>query len=106
MAGLVSLVHHNWHNHDVQLITGVFAAAVFGSAAVVTVLVCFGNGGVFASSLMGIGLAASLIAVLSAFYSDWILAAVMGKLTGYPSSDVAPLYWLYFLTKRLPLLSL
>jgi hypothetical protein len=44
-----------------------------------------------------------LLVVLGVFYSDWILAAIAENLAGVPSSDVAILYWLYFVAKRLPL---
>jgi hypothetical protein len=42
------------------------------------------------------------VGILGAFYSDWVLAAIAGKLTGAPSSDNSALYWSYFAAKRLP----
>jgi hypothetical protein len=110
MSGLVSLVHHNWHNHLVQIVTVSFAGAVFGTALVLAVLVLCGNGGsasgFFVGGGVGFGTVVSLIGILSAFYSDWILAAVMGNMVGQPSSDVAPLYYTYFVAKRLPFFSI
>jgi hypothetical protein len=38
-------------------------------------------------------------------YCDWILAAIAGNWGGLPSSDVAALYWIYFVSKRLPMFS-
>ncbi|KAI9768675.1 MAG: hypothetical protein M1839_003983 [Geoglossum umbratile] len=111
MSGLVSLVHHNWHNHLVQIVTVAFAGAVFGTAIVGTALISAilalsgnggGAGGFFAGGVFGFSTVVGLIGVLSAFYSDWILAAVMGNMVGQPSSDVAPLYYTYFVAKRLP----
>lgn len=43
--------------------------------------------------------------VLYAFYSDWALGIMAGNLKGIPSPDVAWLYWLYFISKRLTMLS-
>jgi hypothetical protein len=110
MSGLISLVHHNWHNHLVQLVTVAFAGVIFGTAVVFAALVLCSSGGgadaFFVGSVVGVGTIVSLIGVLSAFYSDWILAAVMGNMVGQPSSDIAPLYWTYFVAKRLPLFSI
>ncbi|KAI9864677.1 MAG: hypothetical protein M1813_003167 [Trichoglossum hirsutum] len=106
MAGLVSLVRHNWHNHQIQIITGVFISVVFSTALVIALLVCCSIGKLITSGFVGLFIAGSLIGILSAFYSDWILAAVMGNLVGTPSADVAALYWIYFVAKRLPLFSL
>ena len=39
-------------------------------------------------------------------YSDWALGMMTGNISGLPSGDVAPLYWSYFVGKRLPMLSL
>lgn len=41
----------------------------------------------------------------SALYSDLVLGAIAENLLGLPSADYAPLYWLWFIAKRLPLLS-
>jgi hypothetical protein len=46
--------------------------------------------------------------VMTALWSDWILAAIHvrdgGNWSGIPSSDATVLYWGYFAAKRLPLL--
>jgi hypothetical protein len=48
------------------------------------------------------------IGVMTALWSDWILAAIHvgdgGNWSGIPSSDATVLYWGYFAAKRLPLL--
>ena len=43
--------------------------------------------------------------LFSAFYCDWVLAALERNYSGIPSSDIAILYWMYFVAKRLPMLS-
>ena len=50
------------------------------------------------------GLAA--FGILAVFYSDWALGVMTGNISGLPSGDVAPLYWSYFVGKRLPILNL
>ena len=44
--------------------------------------------------------------LFGAFYCDWILAAVARNWAGLPSNDIAVLFWVYFVAKRLPMLSL
>lgn len=41
----------------------------------------------------------------SALYGDLVLGAIAENLLGLPSADFAPLYWVWFIAKRLPLLS-
>ncbi|KAF2472588.1 uncharacterized protein BDR25DRAFT_284127 [Lindgomyces ingoldianus] len=41
----------------------------------------------------------------SALYSDLALGAIAGKWSGVPSEDYAPLYWAWFVAKRLTMLS-
>jgi hypothetical protein len=43
--------------------------------------------------------------LFGAFYCDWILAAITRNWAGLPSNDIAVLFWVYFLAKRLPMLS-
>ncbi|KAH8711932.1 hypothetical protein GQ44DRAFT_714148 [Phaeosphaeriaceae sp. PMI808] len=42
----------------------------------------------------------------SSLYSDLVLGSIAGNLFGLPSEDFAPLYWAWFVAKRLPMLSL
>ena len=44
--------------------------------------------------------------IVGALYSDWILAAIAGNYSGYPSNDGSlnfVFFWSYFIAKRLPL---
>jgi len=41
----------------------------------------------------------------SALYADLVLGAIADNLLGLPSADYAPLFWIWFFAKRLPLLS-
>ena len=43
--------------------------------------------------------------LFGAFYCDWILAAIARNWAGLPSNDIAVLFWVYFVAKRLPMLS-
>jgi hypothetical protein len=43
--------------------------------------------------------------LFGALYCDWILAAIARNWAGLPSNDIAVLFWVYFLAKRLPMLS-
>lgn len=43
---------------------------------------------------------------LSALYGDLILGVIADNVTGFPSSDIAPLYWVWFIAKRVPMLSI
>lgn len=47
-----------------------------------------------------------LLGLLAVFLSDWVLSAITGNWSGAPSSDVAWLYWPYFIAKRIPLFSI
>jgi hypothetical protein len=41
----------------------------------------------------------------SSLYSDLVLGTIANNITGLPSQDFAPIYWAWFIAKRLPLLS-
>ncbi|KAH8682767.1 hypothetical protein BGZ60DRAFT_398709 [Tricladium varicosporioides] len=130
LVGLLSLVSQEIkHNRQVLYITIAFGSVIF--IAIVLMLIValcifrdlrdtstkeeetgkkngkkdvalfFGMSGfaIFAAGFSG-------MAVLGAFYSDWILGAFAENLKGVPSSDNAPLYWSYFIAKRLPGLSI
>jgi TM2 domain-containing membrane protein YozV len=45
------------------------------------------------------------IGIFAALYSDWALGVLTGNLAGEPSEDTRILYWIYFVAKRLPLLT-
>lgn len=48
----------------------------------------------------------AVFGVFSSLYSDLVLGSIANNLFGMPSDDFAPLYWAWFIAKRLPLLSL
>jgi hypothetical protein len=116
LAGLFSLVGETIKtNQNVKTITGVFGGVTLLVALLVGLLVWLrisergsSEGSldpVFASGMMFLGVTIGCLAILGAFYSDWILAAIAENLSGFPSSDNAALYWSYFVAKRLPFFS-
>jgi hypothetical protein len=117
LAGITSVVKHTFHeNHKVRLIVYGFSAAV-GIIAVGMGVIMFcivkcvskttrtgwaATWGSFSFFFAAMG----SIAVLAAFFSDWLLGALSENgWVGTPSEDVAPLYWSYFVAKRLPMFS-
>lgn len=55
------------------------------------------------------GALAAFVAVFgffSALYGDLVLGIIAGNILGIPTGDVAPLYWIWFVAKRVPMLSL
>ncbi|KAN0089717.1 hypothetical protein V8E51_019977 [Hyaloscypha variabilis] len=129
MSGLMSLVFKEiGHNYHVKIITIVFGAVTGFPVCLMLILgiyqicsQCCGSRrkemGAHNSSTESLGkstvtytimvflVAASATSVLSALYSDWILGAIAGNLVGWPSGDIAPLYWGYIIAKRLPFFS-
>jgi hypothetical protein len=118
LAGLFSLVGQTiMTNKDVKIITAVFGGVTLALAAVTGLVVCCALisdskssashlfESMFASGISAVGISVGLFAILGAFYSDWILAAIAENLSGAPSSDNAALYWSYFAAKRLPFFS-
>ena len=88
-----------------EIITGAFVVAIGGLAllgALVTCCTYSKDGAGWYASLASIGAGG----VLAALYCDWILAAIEvqggGNWRGYPSGDIAAIYWSYFVAKRLP----
>jgi hypothetical protein len=45
------------------------------------------------------------VGLLCSVWSDWILAAIANNWGGLPSGDIAFLFWIYFIAKRLPMFS-
>lgn len=125
LTGLIALLIENWleRTRAMEVICGVFGgiamlcvviAIVLWNLAEVSgkggsklknfVLSCFSSiGGGFLALLAVTGF-------LTALWSDWILAAMEvkdgGSWAGTPSSDIAWLYWSYFVAKRLTFFSL
>jgi hypothetical protein len=110
-VGLFSLVKEAWDNLVVRLITYVMWG-VAGALALLLGLSCSyciwtedhpedrrRSRAVGASVLTVL----ALIGITGALYSDWVLGAMAGNYSGIPSGDIAALYWIYFIAKRLPL---
>ncbi len=116
LTGLLSLVMQEIrHNRDLQIITAVFGSIVaFLALLWLIIALCTVVGNSAEENKVQVGfivtttflmVAFSATGVLAAFYSDWVLGAMAENLAGVPSGDVAPLYWAYFIAKRLPFFS-
>src|SRR5258708_11285203 len=46
-----------------------------------------------------------VIVSLTTFFGDWALGLILDNMSGAPSHDNAAVYWIYFVAKRLTLLS-
>ena len=44
--------------------------------------------------------------VIRTFYSDWVLGEMTDDIAGLPSGDRVVIYWLYWISERLPMFSL
>lgn len=117
MIGLCSLLWTTFrHNENVKHLTYSFIAPVI----IVPILVGFywfqkhleGDGGkkvltsaywkTFAGAVVAF---TAVFGFFSALYADLVLGSIAENLLGWPSDDYAPLYWIWFFAKRLPLLS-
>jgi hypothetical protein len=106
LVGLISLVVENFWIPGVWKITTVFGSLILGIGLACLALWWWadasgGKNGVRTHSkalLRGLGLSSlgvvpTLMLILGAFYSDWVLGALAGNLVGVPSGDNAYLYW-------------
>lgn len=119
MVGLGALVHATYaDNATVQRLTIGFGVTMVALPTLATVY-WYGRhlerpqGGwrTFLSAYVRALVSATVVFVaafgfFSAIYSDLVLGAIDDNLSGLPSSDFAPLYWAWFVGKRLPFLSL
>ncbi|ORY04958.1 hypothetical protein BCR34DRAFT_626949 [Clohesyomyces aquaticus] len=114
MTGLGALIYTSFrHNKDVRNLTYGFAAAI----VIIPILTaCYffmehlekSRGGyqsllraylhTFSGALVAFTVA---FGFLSGIYSDLVLGAIAGRWSGAPSEDYAPLYWAWFVAKRL-----
>jgi hypothetical protein len=111
MVGLISLVAETWDNRSVRIITYTFLAACLTAVGVRIIMGCRvgwnqPDGDLNRPARFAAVALAYCVLSLSLLYSDWILGAVAGNLARVPSSDIAWLYWAYFISERLPLLSI
>jgi hypothetical protein len=106
LTGLISLILRSWDDHRLRVITAVFGAAVVFFAVVHWWYRL--EWGKFDFNLDGIEMTHSMLCIwwiclLASLYSDWVLGLISGDLVGVPSGDIAALFWMYFMAKRLPL---
>jgi putative effector of murein hydrolase LrgA (UPF0299 family) len=119
MVGLCSLLYTAFrHDKTIRHLTYGFGAAM----AIIPLLVAIywyiqhlekAEGGsrvcmsAFWHTLGGAILAfTAVFGFFSSLYSDLVLGSIADNLFGLPSVDFAPLYWAWFIAKRLPMLSL
>jgi hypothetical protein len=108
LVGLISLVIENFWIPGVWKITTVFGSLILGTGlACLALWWCVdasgGKEGVHRhrhskALLRGLGFSSlgvipTLMLILAAFYSDWVLGALARNLVGVPSGDNAYLYW-------------
>jgi hypothetical protein len=106
-VGLYPLVKESWDNGVVRTISYAFGGTALGIGITSGVIFffCKKDGGFVVTWIFGTSITAAAVVALGVLYSDWILGAIAGNLVGFPSSDNLVLYWIYFVAKRLPLLS-
>lgn len=89
---------------NVKIITGSFGG-VLGVVAVINIVVlCCSTHAGGGDVLMVISVVSATLSILSAFYSDMIIAAVANHWSG-PPHRFQTWYWLFFAAKRFPLFS-
>ena len=105
LVGLISLVVENFWLPGVWKVTTVFGslilAAGLGVFAIWWCIDMYEKDGLdkHRSAVLrglgfsGLGVIPTLMLILAAFYSDWVLGALAGSLIGVPSGDIAYLYW-------------
>ncbi|KAL9110458.1 MAG: hypothetical protein Q9227_005002 [Pyrenula ochraceoflavens] len=124
LTGLITEVVRNWaqRTRAMEIICGVFGGivilAIVAALALFMLMIISENEDEkesrwFNFSVTWIGTltaAVTVTGILTALWSDWILAAIEvkegGSWAGLPSSDIAWLYWGYFAAKRLPFFSI
>jgi hypothetical protein len=108
LVGLISLVVENFWIPGVWKITTVFGSLILGTGlACLALWWCVDASGekegvnrhrkrkalLRGLSFSSFGVIPTLMLILAAFYSDWVLGALAGSLVGVPSGDNAYLYW-------------
>jgi hypothetical protein len=116
LVAITSLVYENWDVRAVPIITYSFLGIGGGIGVLGVVLIFLSCSGLcrkrnhkiqaFVGAtgyliIWGLG----FVGGAAALYSDWILAAIAGNYAGAPSGDIDVIFWLYFVAKRLPLVS-
>jgi hypothetical protein len=93
LVGVISLVRENFRVPGVWKITTVFGSLILGTGLVCLALFFYATGLLLGLGFSSLGVVPTLMLVLAAFYSDWVLGALAGNLVGVPSGDNAYLYW-------------
>jgi hypothetical protein len=110
LVGLISLVIENFWLPRVWKVTTVFGSLILAAGlAMFALWWCIDMSGddgpdrikrkkhrramLRGLGFSGLGVIPTLMLILAAFYSDWVLGALAGSLVGVPSGDNAYLYW-------------
>ena len=106
LVGLISLVVENFWVPGVWKITTVFGSLILGTGlAFLALWWCVDASGekkdehrhtkalLRGLGFSSLGVVPTLMLVLAAFFSDWVLGALAGNLVGVPSDDNSYLYW-------------
>jgi hypothetical protein len=110
LVGLISLVVQNFWLPRVWKITTVFGSLILAAGLAMFALwwcvdmsgkddfdrmkrKTHGKAVLRGLGFSGLGVIPTLMLILAAFYSDWVLGAFAGSLVGVPSGDNAYLYW-------------
>lgn len=113
IIGLMSLIHKFGHGHQgITKLTASFYTIVgigiitYLLGSIYTLFNLSSLGIIYKIAVGGLIWGLAAFGILAVFYSDWALGMMTGNISGLPSGDVAPLYWSYFVGKRLPMFSL
>jgi hypothetical protein len=110
LVGLITVVVNNWSGHTkaMNIVCGLFGGCVVLIPILVFLVLQYMEDEMLDNILGSLFVLVVIIGVLTALWSDWILAAISvrhgGNWSGVPSSGVQGLYWGYFAAKRLLLL--
>lgn len=113
VVGLTALVAKDDKTHPgvLKLTAGFYAGAGAGGlvvvAGVLSLLIGSAKDRVTAQILVvgGVIWMVGVFNVLRTFYSDWVLGVMSGGIVGMPSGDRKVIYWLYWISERLPMFS-
>ena len=112
LTGLMSLVRAHWSNNTVKGLTiGLFIFPLLGVLILIAVIffstwkdedtVWF----TFQDQMViGPVVYVGTFMLLLSICMDWVLAVIAGNYSGKPDGDIAIMFWIYFMAKRLPML--
>ena len=109
-VGLISLVVRDWFtNRSLRIVTLVFAMFLFLCTLALYAVVKFTVHDDWKMKererryLGSVCFGLTMFTILSAFYSDFALGALVHNWSGTPSSDISSLYWAYYIARHLPI---